>query len=93
MDLAGTTNTTNFFELPENAGPQSTNCSMSDDYYNLSSTIIVGIALGCLGAFLLGAGVGILSMWLWQRRKAVKAGSNQVYTRAANEETIASKQG
>lgn len=83
MDLAGTTNTTNSFELPENAGPQSTECTMPDDYYNLSSIIIVGIALGCLAAFLLGAGVGVMSMWLWQRRKAAKAASNQEYTRAS----------
>lgn len=78
MDLSGTTNTTNQFELPENASSATTTCSRSDSDYNLSSIIIVAIALGCLGAFLLGAGVAVLSMCLWRRRKTAKAGFEQV---------------
>lgn len=93
MDLSGTTNTTNLFELPENAASYITTSSRSDSDYNLSSIIIVAIALGCLGAFLLGAGVAVLSMCLWRRRKTAKAGFEQVDKRDPVDATGSSKAG
>lgn len=88
MDTAGTTNTTNLFELPVNAGPY-----MYESYSTSSSgycddsmpwKYIVAITVGCVGAFLLGVLTTWLAMRLWQKKRTAGAGFEQVDERASS---------
>jgi hypothetical protein len=79
MDSAGTTNTTNQFELPVNNAYESLPSRSSaycDD--SLPWPAIVGITVGCVGAFVLGAAAMWLALRLWQKKKTAGAGFEQV---------------
>ena len=85
MDIAGTTNTTNLFQLPVNAIEQTftdTSSAYCDD--SLPWKCIVAITVGCVGAFLLGAFTAWLGMRLWQKKRTAGAGFEQVDERASS---------
>ncbi|GAB7332271.1 hypothetical protein MBLNU13_g04112t2 [Cladosporium sp. NU13] len=94
MDTAGTTNTTNLFQLPVNAIEQTladTSSAYCDD--SMPWKYIVAITVGCVGAFLLGACTTWLAMRLWQKRRTAGAGFEQVHeqpsgTKSAGSEAI-----
>lgn len=90
MDTAGTTNTTNLFELPVNAmayEPLSTSSSAYCDD-SMPWKYIVAITCGCVGAFLLGAFTAWFAMRLWQKRRTAGAGFEQVDERGSSSKAI-----
>jgi len=86
MDTAGTTNTTNLFELPVNARAYEPLASSSSGYCDDSMPwkYIVAITVGCVGAFLLGVLTTWLAMRLWQKKRTAGAGFEQVDERASS---------
>jgi len=80
MDTAGTTNTTNLFELPVNAMAYEPVSTLSSGYCDDSMPwkYIVAITCGCVGAFLLGVFTTWLAMRLWQKKRTAGAGFEQV---------------
>jgi hypothetical protein len=88
MDTAGTTNTTNLFELPVNSNSYETFASTSyssaycDD--SMPWKYIVAITCGCVGAFLLGVFTTWLAMHLWQKKRTAGAGFEQVEGQASS---------
>lgn len=93
MDSAGTTNTTNLFELPVNTSEvlPSTTAVYCDD--SLPWKAIVGITVGCVAAFFLGAAVAVLAMRLWQKKKTDGTGFEQVDKRASVDDALSFKSG
>lgn len=86
MDTAGTTNTTNLFELPLNARAYEPLTTSSSAYCDdsLPWKYIVAITVGCVGAFLLGVLTTWLAMRLWQKKRTAGAGFEQVDERASS---------
>ena len=86
MDTAGTTNTTNLFELPVNAGAYEPLATPSSAYCDdsLPWKYIVAITVGCVGAFLLGAFTAWLAMRLRQKKRTAGAGFEQVGEQASS---------
>ena len=84
MDTAGTTNTTNLFELPVNTNIYDSETFASSSYSSgycddsMPWKYIVAITCGCVGAFLLGAFTTWLAMRLWQKKRTAGAGFEQV---------------
>jgi hypothetical protein len=89
MDAAGTTNSTNLFELPVN------NFQTSSEPHStwLSLGTIAAIGGGCVAAFFLGAAAAVLTMLLWQRRKTAGAGFEHVDKRISFDGATDSKAG
>jgi len=90
MDTAGTTNTTNLFELPVNAMAYEPLSTPSSAYCDDSMPwkYIVAITCGCVGAFLLGAFTTWLAMRLWQKKRTAGAGFEQVDEGASSSKAV-----
>jgi len=84
MDAAGTTNTTNQFQLPVNSSWQPLGSGSAYCDNSMPWQYIVAITLGCVGSFLLGAIVTWLALRLRQKKKAAGAGFEQVDQRPAS---------
>jgi hypothetical protein len=96
MDPVGTTNSTNLFKLPVNVSqyyPDQSWASSSSGYCDDSTPwpVIVGVTVGCVAAFFLGAAAAVLGMRLRQKRKTAGAGFEQVDNKAAFEGASSSK--
>jgi hypothetical protein len=96
MDSEGTTNSTNLFKLPVNTSnfyPDQSWASSSSRYCDDSTPwpVIVGVTVGCVAAFFLGAAAAVLGMRLRQKRKTAGAGFEQVDNKAAFEGAGSSK--
>ena len=84
MDTAGTTNTTNLFELPVNTNIYYSETFASSSYSSgycddsMPWKYIVAITCGCVGGFLLGGFTAWLAMRLWQKKRTAGAGFEQV---------------
>jgi hypothetical protein len=90
MDSAGTSNSTNLFKLPVNVNAYNSEqqqYSYSSGYCDDSVPwpVIVGVTVGCVAAFFLGAAAAVLGMRLRQKRKTAGAGFEQVDNKAALE--------
>jgi hypothetical protein len=95
MDSAGTTNSTNLFKLPVNVNAYNPyqDSSYSSGYCDDSTPwpVIVGVTVGCVAAFFLGAAAAVLGMRLRQKRKTAGAGFEQVDNKATFEGATSSK--